>query len=69
MARTTVDDCLTGDDSHFDLAYTVPRRAREILRSGEAAVQPGNDKPIVVALRERAMLKQQERTRTRDEAE
>lgn len=57
MARTTVDDCLDEKTGHFDLAYAVPQRAREIMRTGDSKVTPYGDKPIVVALREVADAK------------
>lgn len=52
MARTILEDFLGEHDSHFELAYNVPRRARDIQRRGNAKVRENNDKPIVVALRE-----------------
>ena len=52
MARTILDDYFQDTDSHFELAYKIPHRAREIQRTGNALVEPNGDKPIVVALRE-----------------
>ena len=52
MARTIIEDYLNDNRGHFDLAYDIPRRAREILRQANAQVPDNNDKPIVLALRE-----------------
>lgn len=54
MARTTVDDCLNENDSHFELSYKVARRARDLLRRRNPQVAEEDDKPVVVALRETA---------------
>lgn len=54
MARTTIEDCLDEGESHFDLAYQAARRARELMRRGDARVDELDDKPVVVALRETA---------------
>lgn len=52
MARTILEDYTQDTESHFELAYKIPRRAREIHRRADARVAERNDKPIVVALRE-----------------
>lgn len=57
MARTTIEDCLDEHTGHFDLAYKIAPRAREIARSGESTVTAFGDKPLVVALREIAHIK------------
>ena len=56
MARTTIEDCLGKDESHFQLAYKIAQRAREIMRRGDSRVEEYDDKPIVIALREEAEL-------------
>lgn len=52
MARTILDDYYKHTSNHFELAFNIPRRAREIQRRGDALVAERGDKPIVVALRE-----------------
>lgn len=52
MARTILEDYYHDTESHFELAYKIPQRAREIQRSGSPMVEARGDKPIVVALRE-----------------
>ena len=52
MARTTVDDCLEQCPNHFELAYRVSRRARDIMNRGDPLVPEHGDKSVVVALRE-----------------
>ncbi|MGI9297106.1 MAG: DNA-directed RNA polymerase subunit omega [Gammaproteobacteria bacterium] len=52
MSRTTTDDCREHCPNHFNLAYHAATRAQEIMRRGDARVPEGEDKPVVVALRE-----------------
>ena len=52
MARVTVEDCLFAVDNRFDLVLIASRRARQIAMGAHALVDPENDKPTVVALRE-----------------
>ena len=52
MARTILEDYYQDTSSQFELAYKIPQRAREIMRSDNARVKKYNDKPIVLALRE-----------------
>ena len=52
MARTILEDYFQNTDSHFDIAYQIPRRGREIQRRGNSLVAERGDKPIVIALRE-----------------
>lgn len=54
MARTTVEDCLRHCPNHFQLAMLATTRARELMTGGDhrRVVDPGDDKPIVIALRE-----------------
>jgi len=52
MARVTVEDCLDNVDNRFELVLLATRRARQIANGKEALVEPENDKPTVIALRE-----------------
>ena len=52
MSRTTTDDCLVNCPNHFNLAYHAAQRAHQIMRRGDAQVPQGDDKSIVLALRE-----------------
>ena len=52
MARVTVEDCLENVDNRFELVRLAARRARQLAQGKDALVDPENDKPTVVALRE-----------------
>lgn len=52
MARVTVEDCLKKVKNHFELVIVASKRARQIAKGGMALVDPDNDKPPVIALRE-----------------
>jgi DNA-directed RNA polymerase subunit omega len=52
MARITVEDCLSKVENHFQLVVIASKRARQIAKGGMAMVDPENDKPTVLALRE-----------------
>ena len=52
MARITVEDCLKKVKNHFELVLIASKRARQIAKGGMALVDPENDKPTVIALRE-----------------
>lgn len=53
MARVTVQDAVEKIGNRFDLILTAARRARQLQTSGkEPLVEPENDKPTVIALRE-----------------
>jgi len=52
MARITVEDCLANADSRFDLVLMAARRARQLSLGRSPLVEPENDKPTVIALRE-----------------
>ena len=52
MARTTVEDCLENVENRFQLVLIASKRAREIAMGSEPLVDPENDKPTVIALRE-----------------
>lgn len=53
MARVTVEDAVKKVGNRFDLVLIAARRARQIGTDGaEPMVEPHNDKPTVIALRE-----------------
>jgi len=52
MARVTVEDCLENVDNRFELVRLAARRARQLAQGKDALVDPENDKPTVIALRE-----------------
>ena len=52
MARTTVEDCLDNVENRFQLVLIASKRAREISMGADPLVDPDNDKPTVIALRE-----------------
>ena len=53
MARVTVEDAVEKIGNRFDLVLIASRRARQIATGGkEPLVDPENDKPTVIALRE-----------------
>ena len=53
MARITVEDCLEQVESRFDLVLKAAHRARDLIStSAEPLVEPENDKPTIIALRE-----------------
>jgi DNA-directed RNA polymerase subunit omega len=53
MARITVEDCLEkiGDDNRFNLIHLAVDRIKQ-HRQGEPFLVPGNNKEIVMTLRE-----------------
>lgn len=52
MARVTVEDCVDNIGNRFDMVLSAARRARQIYAGDEPRVEPENDKPTVIALRE-----------------
>ncbi len=53
MARVTVEDCLDNVDNRFELVMLAAKRAKQLVMNGaEPLVEPENDKPTVIALRE-----------------
>lgn len=53
MARVTVEDAVKVVGNRFDLILMASRRARQLANQGkEPLVDPENDKPTVIALRE-----------------
>lgn len=52
MARVTVDDCLHHIPNRFQMTLAATYRARQIAAGATPLVDPGRDKPTVIALRE-----------------
>ena len=52
MARITVEDCLKRIPNRFELALAATYRSRMLAQGHTAKVDPGKDKPTVIALRE-----------------
>ncbi len=52
MARVTIEDCKDQIENRFDVVLTAAHRARQIYLGDEPKVDPENDKPTVIALRE-----------------
>lgn len=53
MARVTVEDAVNVVGNRFDLILMASRRARQLATGGkDPLVEPENDKPTVIALRE-----------------
>ena len=53
MARVTVEDAVDKVGNRFNLVLVASRRARQIATGGkDPLVDPENDKPTVIALRE-----------------
>jgi DNA-directed RNA polymerase subunit omega len=59
MARITVEDCLAVVDNRFELVLMASRRARQLAKGADAAIENSDhsDKPTVLALREIAARK------------
>ena len=59
MARITVEDCLEVVDNRFELVLMASRRARQLAKGAETALDASDhaDKPTVLALREIAARK------------
>ena len=52
MARITVEDCLKRIPNRFQLTLAATYRARQLTLGSTPQVDPGRDKPTVIALRE-----------------
>ncbi|TXI30446.1 MAG: DNA-directed RNA polymerase subunit omega [Nitrosomonas oligotropha] len=52
MARITVDDCLKRIPNRFDMTLAATTRARQLAIGSAPLVEPGRNKPTVIALRE-----------------
>jgi DNA-directed RNA polymerase subunit omega len=62
MARVTVEDCLKFVKNRFELVLLTAKRARQLVRTGAEPIVPWeHDKATVVALREVATGKLQQR--------
>ena len=59
MARITVEDCLEQIPSRFELVLMASRRARQLAKGADSALDntEHEDKPTVLALREIAARK------------
>jgi DNA-directed RNA polymerase subunit omega len=59
MARITVEDCLEVVDNRFELVLMASKRARQLAKGADPAIDNGEheDKPTVLALREIAARK------------
>jgi DNA-directed RNA polymerase subunit omega len=59
MARITVEDCLSVVDNRFELVLMASKRARQLAKGVEPALDNSEtqDKPTVLALREIAARK------------
>ncbi len=52
MARITVEDCLDNIENIFEMVLVAAKRARRVAHGADPMVEPENDKPTVIALRE-----------------
>ena len=52
MARITVEDCLENIENIFEMVLVAAKRARRVAHGADPMVDPENDKPTVIALRE-----------------
>ena len=52
MARVTIDDCIKQVGNRFQLTLAAAYRARQLTQGSTPQVDPGRDKPTVIALRE-----------------
>ncbi|MBB5209326.1 DNA-directed RNA polymerase subunit omega [Chiayiivirga flava] len=54
MARVTVEDCLAVVDNRFELVLMASKRARQLSKGAQTALDDDDneDKPTVLALRE-----------------
>jgi DNA-directed RNA polymerase subunit omega len=57
MASITVDDCMKRIPNRFQLTLAATYRARQLSAGSTPMVEPDNDKPTVIALREFALGK------------
>lgn len=52
MARVTVEDCLNYVHNRFELVHVATKRARQIIKGSKPLIDPRDEKPTVIALRE-----------------
>lgn len=65
MNRPSIDLIRRKVDSRYSLVVVAAKRARQLIDGAAPLVDPGNDKPVTIALRELAEDKlRYERTKT-----
>lgn len=52
MARVTIEDCLPLVENRFALVILATKRTRQLMAGARPLVDPGKNKPAVLALRE-----------------
>ena len=53
MARITVEDCLKKIPNRYEMVKLAPKRVKQLAIDGrEPTIDPEDDKPTVIALRE-----------------
>ena len=52
MARITIEDCTEQVGNRFSLVLMASIRAKQLMRGARPLVRPGDNRPVVVALRE-----------------
>jgi DNA-directed RNA polymerase subunit omega len=52
MARITVEDCIQRVPNRFHLVQMAAIRAKQLKRGSRALISPGENKELVIALRE-----------------
>jgi len=52
MARVTVEDCLTKVPNRFALVILASKRTKQLMDGAKPLIDPGKNKPAVLALRE-----------------
>ena len=52
MARITIEDCTQQVGNRFGLVLMAAIRAKQLMRGARALVRAGDNRPVVVALRE-----------------
>jgi DNA-directed RNA polymerase subunit omega len=52
MARITIEDCTQQVGNRFGLVLMAAIRAKQLMRGARSLVRAGDNRPVVVALRE-----------------
>lgn len=52
MARVTIEDCLPLVENRFALVILATKRTRQLMAGARPLLDPGKNKPAVLALRE-----------------
>jgi len=52
MARVTIEDCLPLVENRFALVILATKRTRQLMAGARPILDPGKNKPSVLALRE-----------------